>query len=86
MDDKFFPSVDCGSLAALMPRLDWHGYYRGELMQATVKWVDGAQFLGESGSGHSVVMDGPADTVAAIPAFALWRCYFWVWGGAQVLM
>lgn len=30
-------------------------------MQATVKWVDGAQFLGESGSGHSVVMDGPAD-------------------------
>jgi putative redox protein len=30
-------------------------------MQATVKWVDGAMFLGESGSGHSVVMDGPAD-------------------------
>lgn len=30
-------------------------------MKATVKWVDGAQFLGESGSGHSVVMDGPAD-------------------------
>jgi len=30
-------------------------------MQATVKWVDGAQFLGESGSGHSVVMDGPED-------------------------
>ncbi len=28
-------------------------------MQATVKWVDGVQFLGESGSGHSVVMDGP---------------------------
>ena len=30
-------------------------------MQATVKWVDGATFLGESGSGHSVVMDGPPD-------------------------
>jgi putative redox protein len=30
-------------------------------MQATVKWVDGAMFLGESGSGHSVVMDGPQD-------------------------
>lgn len=30
-------------------------------MHATVKWVDGAQFLGESGSGHSVVMDGPLD-------------------------
>jgi putative redox protein len=30
-------------------------------MQATVKWVDGAMFVGESGSGHSVVMDGPED-------------------------
>lgn len=27
-------------------------------MQATVKWVDGVMFLAESGSGHSVVMDG----------------------------
>ena len=30
-------------------------------MKATVKWVDNAMFLGESGSGHSVVMDGPDD-------------------------
>lgn len=30
-------------------------------MHATVKWVDGAQFIGESGSGHSIVMDGPPD-------------------------
>lgn len=30
-------------------------------MRATVKWVDGALFLGETGSGHSVVMDGPPD-------------------------
>jgi putative redox protein len=30
-------------------------------MQAKVKWVDGVMFVGESGSGHSVVMDGPAD-------------------------
>jgi putative redox protein len=30
-------------------------------MKATVKWVDNAMFLGESGSGHSVVMDGPPD-------------------------
>lgn len=30
-------------------------------MQATIKWVDGAMFVGESGSGHSVVMDGPED-------------------------
>lgn len=30
-------------------------------MQANVKWVDGAMFVGESGSGHAVVMDGPQD-------------------------
>ena len=30
-------------------------------MKATVKWVDGALFVGESGSGHAVVMDGPED-------------------------
>ena len=30
-------------------------------MQATVKWGDGVMFLGESGSGHSVVMDGAPD-------------------------
>lgn len=30
-------------------------------MQASVRWVGGAMFLGESGSGHTVVMDGPAD-------------------------
>ncbi len=31
-------------------------------MQATVKWVDGLKFVGESGSGHCVVMDGPASS------------------------
>ncbi len=30
-------------------------------MKGKVKWVDGAQFLGESGSGHTVLMDGPPD-------------------------
>ncbi len=30
-------------------------------MQASVKWLDGAMFVGEAGSGHSVVMDGPPD-------------------------
>ncbi|SDS97090.1 putative redox protein [Halopseudomonas xinjiangensis] len=30
-------------------------------MKAHIKWVDGAMFLGESGSGHTVVMDGPPD-------------------------
>lgn len=30
-------------------------------MKATIKWVDGAMFIGESGSGHCVVMDGPEE-------------------------
>jgi putative redox protein len=30
-------------------------------MQARIKWVQDATFIGESGSGHAVVMDGPPD-------------------------
>ncbi|MCB1788337.1 MAG: OsmC family protein [Chromatiaceae bacterium] len=30
-------------------------------MKARVKWVDGVTMLGESGSGHAVVMDGPPE-------------------------
>ena len=30
-------------------------------MEARVKWVDGVMFVGETGSGHAVVMDGPTD-------------------------
>jgi putative redox protein len=30
-------------------------------MQATIKWVDGKMFVGETGSGHAVVIDGPPD-------------------------
>ena len=30
-------------------------------MKATVKWVDNVMFVGESGSGHTVVMDGSPD-------------------------
>lgn len=30
-------------------------------MQARVKWLDHMSFVGESGSGHSVVMDGSPD-------------------------
>lgn len=30
-------------------------------MKARIKWVENATFLGESGSGHAVVMDGPPD-------------------------
>ena len=30
-------------------------------MKATVSWGQNAKFIGESGSGHSIVMDGPPD-------------------------
>lgn len=36
-------------------------------MQAQVKWVDGFQFIGESQSGHSVVMDGNGGKTAPSP-------------------
>jgi putative redox protein len=30
-------------------------------MQARIKWVENAEFLGETGSGHAVAIDGPAE-------------------------
>jgi len=30
-------------------------------MKARVKWIEGATMLGESGSGHAVIMDGPPE-------------------------
>ena len=30
-------------------------------MKATIRWLDGASFVGETDSGHAVVMDGPTD-------------------------
>lgn len=30
-------------------------------MKARIKWVEDATFVGESGSGHAVVMDGPPE-------------------------
>ena len=30
-------------------------------MRSTIKWVDGAMFVGEAGSGHAVVIDGPPE-------------------------
>ncbi|HKJ22201.1 MAG TPA: OsmC family protein [Gammaproteobacteria bacterium] len=30
-------------------------------MKCEIKWVEGAMFVGESGSGHAVVLDGPPD-------------------------
>ena len=31
-------------------------------MKARIKWVEDATFVGESGSGHAVVMDGPPES------------------------
>ncbi|MBI5211832.1 MAG: OsmC family protein [Nitrospirae bacterium] len=31
------------------------------MLNAKVKWVDGLQFVGESGTGHAIVMDGDAE-------------------------
>lgn len=31
------------------------------MLTATVKWIDGAAFVGEAASGHAIVMDGPPD-------------------------
>lgn len=31
-------------------------------MKARIRWIEGVMFLGESGSGHTVVMDGAADS------------------------
>ena len=30
-------------------------------MKARVKWIEGTLMVGESGSGHAIVMDGPPD-------------------------
>lgn len=30
-------------------------------MKARIKWLEGASFVAESGSGHAVVIDGPPD-------------------------
>jgi putative redox protein len=30
-------------------------------MEARVKWVENAEFVGETGSGHAMVIDGPAE-------------------------
>ncbi|MEN9681551.1 MAG: hypothetical protein RLZZ627_1444, partial [Pseudomonadota bacterium] len=31
-------------------------------MKSRVKWVEETLFIGESGSGHTVVMDGPPES------------------------
>ena len=35
------------------------------MVTANVKWVDGLRFVGESGSGHAIVMDAPVENGGA---------------------
>ena len=42
-------------------------------MKARIKWAQGAMFIGESGSGHAVVMDGPEDVAGVTLVFDLWK-------------
>lgn len=39
----------------------------GEIMEARVKWVEDLSFIGESSSGHQVVMDGNSGDKAPSP-------------------
>ena len=51
-------------------------------MQARVKWVEGLTFLGESASGHQILMDGnsgdkapsPMEMVVAVPSMWFLSC------------
>jgi putative redox protein len=36
-------------------------FCNGVKMKARVKWVENGTFMGESGSGHAVIMDGPPE-------------------------
>jgi putative redox protein len=49
------------SVSAIRAKLPRHFLQEIRTMKTTVKWTDGAMFVGESGSGHTVVMDGPED-------------------------
>src|SRR3990167_6093917 len=35
--------------------------YAGKIMKAHISWAGNASFIGESGSGHKITMDGPPD-------------------------
>ena len=42
-------------------------------MKARIKWIQDVMFLGESGSGHAVVMDGAGMKVRARPSATMSR-------------
>jgi len=46
---------------------DKTAYSGAKIMQARVKWVEGLTFLGESSSGHQILMDGNSGDKAPSP-------------------
>lgn len=54
-------------------------------MKARIQWAGEAMFLGESGSGHVVVMDGPPEAGGRNLACDRWKCYCWAWVAAAAL-
>ncbi len=42
-------------------------------MKAVVKWIDNMSFVGESESGHSVVMDGSPEAAGETLASGQWK-------------
>lgn len=57
----FNKKINIVTLAISVFMLLYASFLTGKKMQVTVKWVDGVMFVGETGSGHAVVMDGPPD-------------------------
>jgi putative redox protein len=57
----FNKKINIVTLAISVFMLLYASFLLGKQMQVTVKWVDGVMFVGETGSGHAVVMDGPPD-------------------------
>jgi putative redox protein len=44
-------------------------------MNSTIKWVDDAMFVGVTGSGHAVVVDGPPEAGGRnLGPRARWSC------------
>ena len=55
-------------------------------MKARVRWLEPMGFVGETGSGHSIVMDGSPEFGGGIWVPDQWKCYYWEWVDAPALM
>ncbi|HMK60320.1 MAG TPA: OsmC family protein [Dissulfurispiraceae bacterium] len=55
------------------------------MLKATVKWVDGLQFVGESGSGHTVVMDANPEASKALTAMTPMEMLLVATGGCSAM-